>query len=74
MTIAGKKLVTKYEEAGYTFHLYTDGSFRVTHPQAGTMDEGQATMGEVHAEDAGTYMDTWLEELRSLMAEYKQHG
>lgn len=69
MTIDGKKLVTKYEEAGYTFHLYTDGSFRVTHPQVGTMDEGCATMGEVHADDASTYMDTWLEELRCMMGD-----
>lgn len=67
-------VVTRYKEAGYTFNLYSDGSYVVTHPEVGVMDEGQATMGEVHAEDAATYMDTWLEELRSIVADYKKYG
>lgn len=67
-------VVARYKEEGYTFNLYSDGSFVVTHPVVGIMDEGQATMGEVHAEDAGTYMDAWLEELRSVVAAYKRHG
>lgn len=55
------------------FRLYSDGTFRVfctsaKYPET-TLDEGCATMGEVHAEDAETYFDAWLEELRCLLME-----